>query len=111
MKWVFHIKKQIDGSIEKWKGRFIARGFTQIPRIDFNEIYAPIVSHTAIRLLIILAIQYKLLIHQMDVKSAFLHGDIDVELYIKQPEMFEEGDRNTWVYQLKKGLYGLKQAG
>ena len=53
-RWVFHIKKHIDGSIEKWKGRFVAKGFTQIPGIDFNETYAPVVSHTAIRLIIAL---------------------------------------------------------
>src|SRR5271170_468109 len=110
-RWVFHIKKHIDGSIEKRKGRFVAKGYTQIPGIDFNETYAPVVSHTAIRLLIALATQYNLIIHQMDVKSAFLHGNIDMELYIEQPEMFEERDSKNWVYRLKKGLYGLKQAG
>ena len=110
-RWVFHIKKRIDGSIEKRKARFVARGFTQIPGIDFNETYAPVVSHTAIRMLIALATRYKLIIHQMDVKSAFLHGDIDTELYVEQPKMFEQGERRTWVCRLKKGLYGLKQAG
>jgi transposase InsO family protein len=110
-RWVFHIKRRIDGSIEKRKGRFVAKGYTQLPGIDFNETYAPVVSHTAIRLIIALATQYDFTIHQMDVKSAFLHGKIDMELYIEQPEMFEERDRKAWVYKLKKGLYGLKQAG
>ena len=109
-RWVFHIKKWIDGSIEKQKGRFVAKGYMQIPGIDFNETYAPVVSHIVIRLLIALATQYNLIIHQMDVKSTFLHGKIDMELYIEQPEMFEEWDHKTHIYKLKKGLYGLKQA-
>ena len=88
-RWVFYIKKYIDRSIEKQKARFIARSFMQIPGIDFNETYMPVVSHTAIRILIILATWYKLIIYQMDVKSAFLYGDIDTELYFEQPEIFE----------------------
>ena len=63
MWWVFHIKKYIDGSIEKQKGRFVAKGYIQIPGIDFNETYVPIISYTAIQLVIILAIQYNLTIH------------------------------------------------
>ena len=104
---VFHIKQNIDGSIEKQKARFVARGFTQIPSIDFDETYAPVVSHTVIQIVFALAAQYKLLIHQMDVKSAYLHGDIDKEIYIEQPKLFNEKDYN-WVCKLNKGLYGLK---
>jgi hypothetical protein len=65
---------------------------------------------TANRIIMALAVKYDLKIHQMDVKSAFLNGEIDTELFVKQPEMFEEKDRKAYVCKLKKGLYGLKQA-
>ena len=78
-KWIFHIKHNIDRSVEKRKVRFVARGFTQIPGVDYNETFAPVVSYTALRTLIALAIKYNLKIYQMDVKSAFLNGEIDTE--------------------------------
>jgi Reverse transcriptase (RNA-dependent DNA polymerase)/Chromo (CHRromatin Organisation MOdifier) domain len=110
-KWVFHIKHNIDGTVERRKGRFVVRGFTQIPGVDYNETYSPVISYTGLRMLMALAIQYGLRIHQMDVKSAYLHGEIDTEIFIEQPHLFEERSHADWVYKLKKGLYGLKQAG
>src|SRR5579871_2637705 len=92
-RWVFHLKYNIDGIIEKRKGRFVARGFTQVPRVDYNEIYPPVVSYTTIRLLIALATKYNLTIHQMDVKSAYLNGKIDTDIYIEQPQLFEERNK------------------
>ena len=68
-------------------------------------------SYTTIRLLIALAAKYNLTIHQMDVKSAYLNGEIDTDIYIEQPQLFEERNKAQWVCKLKKGLYGLKQAG
>ena len=109
-RWVFRIKRNLDQSVEKYKDRFVVRSFTQIPGVDYDEIYSPVVSYTANRILIALAAKYNLKIHQMDVKSAFLNGEVDTELYIEQPEMFEEKDRKLWVCKLKKGLYDLKQA-
>src|SRR5579871_5864569 len=110
IRWVFRIKRNLDQSIEKYKGRFVVRGFTQIPGVDYDEVYSPMVSYIANRILIVLAAKYDLIIHQMDVKSVFLNEEVDTELYVEQPEMFEEKDRKLWVCKLKKGLYGLKQA-
>src|SRR5579871_866954 len=110
-KWVFHLKHNVDGSIEKRKGRFVARGFTQVEGIDYNETYSPVVSYSSLRTLIALAIEYDLILHQMDVKNIYLNGELDVELYIEQPLFFEEKDREKNICRLKKGLYGLKQAG
>ena len=110
-RWTFHIKHNIDGSIEKRKGRFIAKGFTQIPGVDYMETYSLIVSHTSIRILIILVAQYDLHIHQMDVKSAYLNRKIDIDIYIEQPLFFEKKNKERYVYKLKKELYRLKQAG
>src|SRR5579871_5662086 len=108
-KWVFHLKHNVDRSIEKRKGRFVARDFTQIEGINYNETYSPVVSHSSLRTLIALATEYDLILHQMDVKNAYLNGELDVELYIEQPLFFEEKDREKYVCRLKKGLYGLKQ--
>src|SRR5579871_6144937 len=109
-RWVFRIKRNLDQSIEKYKDRFVVQGFTQIPGVDYDEVYSPMVSYTANRILIALATKYDLTIHQIDVKSVFLNGEVDTELYVEQPEIFEEKDRKLWVCKLKKGLYGLKQA-
>ena len=68
------------------------------------------VLYIANKILIILTAKYDLIIYQMDVKSVFLNGEVDTELYVEQSEMFKEKDRKLWVCKLKKGLYGLKQA-
>src|SRR5579871_2330869 len=109
-RWVFRIKRNLDQSIEKYKGRFVVQGFTQIPGVDYDEVYSSVVSYTANKILITLAAKYDLIIYQMDMKSAFLNREVDTKLYIEQPEMFKEKDRKLWVCKLKKGHYGLKQA-
>jgi hypothetical protein len=109
-KWLFKIKHVVDGSIEKYKARFVARGFSQKEGIDYEDTFAPVARYTSIRTIIALAAKMKWKLHQMDVKKAFLNGIIEEEVYIEQPQGFEVEDRKTHVCNLKKALYGLKQA-
>jgi hypothetical protein len=109
-KWIYKIKHAADGSIEKHKARFVARGFSQKEGIDYEETFAPVARYTSIRTIIALAAKMKWKLHQMDVKTTFLNGVIEEEVYIEQPQGFEVEDRKTHVCRLKKALYGLKQA-
>jgi hypothetical protein len=109
-KWLYKIKHVVDGSIEKHKARFVARGFSQKEGIDYEETFAPVARYTSIRTIIALAAKMKWKLHQMDVKTTFLNGVIEEEVYIEQPQGFEVEDRKTHVCRLKKALYGLKQA-
>ncbi|OBZ79951.1 Retrovirus-related Pol polyprotein from transposon TNT 1-94 [Grifola frondosa] len=107
-KWVFRIKRGPDGEIEKYKARVVAKGFTQVEGVDYTDTFAPVTKFASIRALLALAAKLDLEIHQMDVKSAFLNGNLDEEIFMACPPGFQ-GARNI-VWQLRKALYGLKQA-
>jgi hypothetical protein len=107
---LFKIKHVADESIEKYKARFVARGFSQKEGINYEETFAFVARYTSIRTIIALAAKMKWKLHQMDVKTAFLNGVIEEEVYIEQPQGFEVEDRKSHVCRLKKVLYGLKQA-
>jgi hypothetical protein len=109
-RWLYKIKYVADGSIEKHKARFVARGFSQIEGIDYDETFAPVARYTSIRSIMAIAAEMGWKIHQMDVKTAFLNGFIEEEVYIEQPQGFEVLGRESHVCLLKKALYGLKQA-
>jgi hypothetical protein len=109
-KWIFKTKHSADGSIEKYKARFVARGFSQKEGIDYEETFAPVARYTSNRTILALAAKMKWKLHQMDVKTAFLNGNIEEEVYIEQPKGFEVEDNKSHVCRLKKELYGLKQA-
>jgi hypothetical protein len=109
-KWVYKIKHAADGSVDKYKARFVARGFSQKEGEDYDETFAPMARYTSIRAIISLAASMGWNLHQMDVKSTFLNGAIEEEVYIEQPQGFEVHSRDTHVCRLKKALYGLKQA-
>jgi hypothetical protein len=109
-KWLFKVKHAADGSIEKYKARFVACGFSQKEGIDYEETFAPVARYTSIRTITALATKMKCKLHQMDVKTTFLNGVIKEEMYIEQPQGFEVEDMKTHVCKLKKALYGLKQA-
>jgi hypothetical protein len=109
-KWLYKIKHAANGSIEKHKARFVARGFSQKEGIDFEETFSHVARYTSIGTIIALAAKMKWKLHQMDVKTTFLNGVIEEKVHIEQPQGFEVEDRKTHVYKLKKALYGLKQA-
>ncbi|BBH07001.1 transposable element gene [Prunus dulcis] len=109
-KWVFRKKLKLDGSIDKYKARLVAKGFTQKKGIDYFDIDSSVSRITNIRTLIALASAHNLVIHQMDVKTAFLNGDLDEELYMEQPEGFIVNSQEHKGCKLVKSLYGLKQA-
>ena len=109
-RWIYKVKNVANDSVEKHKARFVAKGYAQKEGIDYEETFAPIAKYTSIRTVISLAAQMGWEIHQMDVKTAFLNGAIEEEVYIEQPEGFETHDKKSHVCRLKKALYGLKQA-
>ena len=99
-----------DGSIDKFKARLVAKGFKQKSDLDFFDTFSSVTRITSIRLLIAIAAIFDLKIHQMDVKTAFLNGDLEEEIYMNQPEDFVESGQESKVCKLTKSLYGLKQA-
>ena len=111
-KWVLRKKLKLDGSIDKFKAKHVAKGFKQKADLDFFDTFSPITRITSIRLLIAIAIAaiFDLKIHQMDVKTAFLNGDLEEKIYMDQPESFVEPGQESKVCKLTKSLYGLKQA-
>lgn len=109
-KWILKRKMKVDGTIDKYKARLVIQGFRQKEGIDFFDTYAPVARISTIRLLIALAAIHNLVIHQMDVKTAFLNGELDEEIYMRQPEGFVMPGNESKVCKLKKSLYGLKQA-
>ena len=108
-KWVFKLKKDGD-KLVKYKARLVVKGFNQKQGIDFDEICSPIVKMSSIRVVLGLVASLDLELEQLDVKTAFLHGDLKEEIYIDQPEGFKVKGKEHMVYKLKKILYGLKQA-
>ncbi|KAD6453934.1 hypothetical protein E3N88_08640 [Mikania micrantha] len=109
-KWIFKKKLRPDGTVDKYKARLVIRGFTQKHGLDYFDTYSPVTKITTIRSLISIAAINGLLIHQMDVKTAFLNGDLDEEIYMLQPEGFVVSGLESKVCKLRKSLYGLKQA-
>ena len=96
-KWIYKIKHAVDGSIEKYKERFVAIGFSLKEGMDYEETFAPVAWYTLIRAIMALASMMKWNLHQMDVKTTFLNGVIEEEVYIEQPQGFEFKDRRTNV--------------
>ncbi|KAJ4721737.1 Retrovirus-related Pol polyprotein from transposon TNT 1-94 [Melia azedarach] len=110
-KWVYK-KKEGETSVEgiKYKARVVARGFTQREGVDYNEIFSPVVRHTSIRVLLAIVAHQDLELEQLDVKTAFLHEELEKEIYMTQPDGFQVPGKEDYVCKLKKSLYGLKQS-
>jgi len=107
--WIYKVNKTADESVEKYKARFVARGFSQIEGIDYEETFAPVARYSSIQTILALSVQMGWHIHQMDVKTIFLNRVIEEEVYIEQLEGFEIFSRESHVCRLKRALYGLKQ--
>ena len=109
-KWVFRNKLDEDGVITRNKARLVGKGYNQEEGIDYGETFAPVARLEAVRLLLAFACMSGFKLFQMDVKSAFLNGYINEEVYVDQPPGFEDHKYPNHVFKLKKALYGLKQA-
>jgi hypothetical protein len=109
-KWIYKTKHAVDGSIEKYKTRFLAQGFSQKEGIYYEETFSPIARYTSIGTIISMVTMMKWKVHQMDLKITFLNGEIKEKFYVEKPLGFETHDRETHVCTLKKALYGLNKA-
>ncbi|GKF83670.1 retrovirus-related pol polyprotein from transposon TNT 1-94, partial [Tanacetum coccineum] len=110
LKWIYKVKTDEFGRVFKNKARLVAQGFRQEDGIDFEESFASVARIDAIRIFVANAANKKMMIYQMDVKTAFLNGELKEEVYVSQPKGFFDQDNPSHVYKLKKALYGLKQA-
>ena len=106
-KWIYKIKHTTDGSIEKHKASFVARGFSQVEGIDYEETFSLVARYTSIQMIIFLATSMGWKLHQMDVKTTILNGEIEEEVYIEQADGFMIHEKKSHVCRLKKALYGL----
>ncbi|KAM1269944.1 hypothetical protein ACFX15_001999 [Malus domestica] len=109
-KWVYKTKRDAAGSIERYKARLVAKGFTQREGIDYNDTFSPVSSKDSMRIIMALTSHFDLELHQMDVKTAFLNGDLEEDIYMVQPPGFSERGKDNMVCKLNKSIYGLKQA-
>lgn len=109
-KWILRRKYNAQGEVARFKARLVARGYTQVPGEDFHDTYSPVLSIISFRILVALAANFGWPIHQMDVKTAFLHGDLNEEIYMHQPPHFLGPHHPHKVCRLHKSQFGLKQS-
>ncbi|RVW63464.1 Retrovirus-related Pol polyprotein from transposon TNT 1-94 [Vitis vinifera] len=109
-KWVFKTKRDAKGNIERFKARLVAKGFTQKEGIDYKDTFSPVSKKDSLRIIMALVAHFDLELHQIDVKTAFLNGNLDEDIYMEQPEGFAKKGNEHLVFKLKKSIYGFKQA-
>jgi hypothetical protein len=109
-KWVFTMKQNPEGKVERYKARLVAKGYSQTYGIDYDEIFTLVTKMSTVRTLISCAVNFGWPLHQLDVKNVFLHGDLEEEVYMKIPPGFANNQTSGKVCKLKKSLYGLKQS-
>jgi len=110
LKWVYKVKRDENGNIVKYKARLVAKGYVQQPGVDFDEVFAPVARLESVRLLLAIAAHHGWGVHHMDVKSAFLNGELQEEVYVQQPPGFVNDKHKYKVLRLHKALYRLRQA-
>ncbi|KAG8842179.1 hypothetical protein FRB96_006004 [Tulasnella sp. 330] len=108
-RWVLALKFDAAGNLQRYKARLVAQGYTQIPSINYTETYSPTICLDSQRTIFTLATIYSYDIQQMDIKTAYLYGELEEEIYMRQPEGYNDGTGR--VCRLKKTLYGLKRSG
>ena len=108
-RWVYKIKYNTDDSVNRYKTRFVSKGYAQQHGIDYDETFAPVVKMTTVCVLLAVTAAKGLHLHQIDVKNAFLQGELEEQVYMVQPPGFHSRMNTSTICQLKKSLYGLKQ--
>ena len=109
-KWIFKTKCTSDGKVERYKARLVAKGYTQNPGEDYEETYSPVIRYSSIRAPLAFAVQNGVIVHQMDVVTAFQNGTLDEEIYMEQPPGYIKKGEEHVVCKLRRSLYGLKQS-
>ena len=110
LKWVYKLKKDSEVNVVKHKARLVVKGYVQRQGVDFEEVFAPVARLDTVCLILVLVANRGWEVHHMDVKTAFLNGDLEEEVYVSQPEGFTMKNKEHLVYKLSKALYGLRQA-
>nr|GFA98389.1 putative RNA-directed DNA polymerase [Tanacetum cinerariifolium] len=110
VKWVFKTKLNQNGSIDKHKARLVVKGYAQRQGIDYSEVFAPVARWDTIRTILAFAAQQGMKVHQLDIRSAFLYGELEETVFVEKPQGFEIQGMEEKVNRLRKALYGLKQA-
>jgi Reverse transcriptase (RNA-dependent DNA polymerase) len=105
-KWQFCIKRRPNGSIQKYKAHVVTQGFTQVEGIDYDETFTPVTKFTSLRSVLALAAEHNLEVHQMDIKSAYLNGELKEDIFMEPPPGFDVLD--GMVLKLVKAMYGTK---
>ena len=108
-KWIFKVKCNADGSVDRYKARLVAQGFSQEAGQDYDDIFAPVARYSSIRTILAIANELNLNVHQMDVKTAFFNGDLENDIYMRQPEGYKDKDHPELVCKLNKSIYGLNK--
>ena len=109
-KWIFKVKRDENGCVQRYKARLVAQGYSQTEGVDYNEVFSPVVRITTIRSLLALSNAKNWEVHQMDVKTAFLQGNLEEEIYMRQLDGYVSEEYPNHVCKLKKSVYGLKQS-